>query len=87
MISKGRVDVPPVQSKMKQPYDLFGHGINSCDVRTFMIVARETGQAQVVDRRKSAMLFGDDGSTLCVTSMNDCGIWQYSHLESARYQT
>ena len=51
---------PSIPPGMEQRNDALGLGINSGDVRSFVSVAGETGEREIVERRSTTVLYGYD---------------------------
>src|SRR5271157_974427 len=56
----GEMTFPPVLSWVEQPCDATGLGIDSGDVRSLVRIVMQARQCQVVERRHTAVLSGDD---------------------------
>ena len=54
------MDGPVIAARIKQSHDAPGEAVSAGQVRSFVIVAREASQREVLRLRESVMLFGDD---------------------------
>lgn len=51
---------PEIASRVKEPCDLRGLGIEAGDVRSFVVVTREAGQGQILGNCGPGMFLGND---------------------------